>query len=205
MPTWQLADADHIAADNPYTFYKPNPALIAKIRQGETVKLIFRLSGGHPGAPGAELLEVRVDAVLAEGRFSGQLTGASAWLSDLAAGTPVDFDASHIVNCAHDEPDPRLLGFARQCYATRRILKDGARVGYLYREAPEGPQDSGWRFTANDESDTYMSDPNNSAKVSLGVLLSFDDSCLALLDESPGSAFARDDDTGEFVALDDAG
>ncbi|MCL2298966.1 MAG: DUF2185 domain-containing protein, partial [Firmicutes bacterium] len=32
------------------------------------------------------------------------------------------------------------------CLATDRILVDGARVGYCYREAPCGGWDSGWRF-----------------------------------------------------------
>jgi hypothetical protein len=205
MPNWQLANADQIAADNPYTFYKPGPAQIALIQPGETVKLILRIRSDNPQAPGAELHEVRVDAVHSDGQFTGQLLRASAWLSELPQGAPVAFDATHITSCAHDLPDPRLVSFARQCYATRRILKDGQRVGYLYREAPEGPQDSGWRFTANDESDAYMSDPNNSAKVSLGVLLSFDDTCLDLLDQPEGAAFARDETSGEFVDVDEAG
>lgn len=48
------------------------------------------------------------------------------------------------------------------CFATDRILVDGCRVGYCYREEPEeGDEnwDSGWRFTAGDESDSYMDDP----------------------------------------------
>ena len=39
------------------------------------------------------------------------------------------------------------------CFATDRILVDGCRVGYCYREEPEeGDEnwDSGWRFTAGD-------------------------------------------------------
>jgi hypothetical protein len=205
MPSWQLADADQIAADNPYTFYKPTRELIQRIAPGETVKLIFRIESPQPRAPGAELLEVRVDAVHATGQYTGQLALGSAWLADLPVGAPVAFDASHIVSCAHDVADPQLLSYARQCYVTRRLLNDGQRVGYLYREAPDAPNDSGWRFTANDESEAYMADPNNSARVSLGVLLSHDNSCLGLLDADEGSAFARDDQTGDFVALDDDG
>ena len=37
------------------------------------------------------------------------------------------------------------------CFATDRILVDGCRVGYCYREEPEERDenwDSGWRFTA---------------------------------------------------------
>jgi hypothetical protein len=39
MPTWRLVDADPIAAENPYMFYKPSRNLIARIRPGEFVKL----------------------------------------------------------------------------------------------------------------------------------------------------------------------
>ena len=45
------------------------------------------------------------------------------------------------------------------CIATNRITVEGCKVGYCYREKPDGDWDSGWRFTAGDESDTYMDDP----------------------------------------------
>ena len=32
------------------------------------------------------------------------------------------------------------------------------KVGYCYREKPDGDWDSGWRFTAGDESEEYMDD-----------------------------------------------
>lgn len=44
------------------------------------------------------------------------------------------------------------------CFASDRITVDGARVGYMYREAPDFPKDSGWRLLAGDESDEYMDD-----------------------------------------------
>lgn len=45
------------------------------------------------------------------------------------------------------------------CIATNRITVEGC-VGYCYREKPDGGWDSGWRFTAGDESEAYMDDPN---------------------------------------------
>ena len=47
------------------------------------------------------------------------------------------------------------------CIATNRITVEGCKVGYCYREKPDGGWDSGWRFTAGDESEEYMDDPNN--------------------------------------------
>ena len=45
------------------------------------------------------------------------------------------------------------------CIATNRITVGGCKVGYCYREEPDGNWDSGWRFTAGDESGAYMDDP----------------------------------------------
>lgn len=45
------------------------------------------------------------------------------------------------------------------CFAKDRILVDGCKVGYMYREEPDVDcemADSGWRFTAGDESEEYM-------------------------------------------------
>ena len=39
------------------------------------------------------------------------------------------------------------------CIATDRIMVDGEKVGYMYRENPDFVGDSGWRFTAGDEDD----------------------------------------------------
>jgi len=50
-----------------------------------------------------------------------------------------------------------------------------------------------------DETDEYMTDSNNISFVSLGAVLSKDDSVLHLLDEGEGSAFKRDETSGRFV------
>ena len=78
------------------------------------------------------------------------------------------------------------------------MLDDGQLVGYLYREEPDQENDSGWRITANDESDEYMDDAGNIAYVSLGAVLNRDDSFRELLDSPVGSAFIRNPKTGRF-------
>ena len=43
------------------------------------------------------------------------------------------------------------------CIVSDRITKEGFKVGYMYREAPdEDNPDSGWRFLAGDEDEAYM-------------------------------------------------
>lgn len=198
MPSWHLDDADPIAAENPYTFYKPSRALISRVRPGEVVKLIFRFTSDDPEAPGAERMWVLVDEVLPDESFRGRLNNEPRHIQDLKLDDPVSFQACHVINTEHDDDDNLVERYIKRCFVTKRILDDGQLVGYLYREEPDEEKDSGWRFTANDESDEYMSDSENLAYVSLGAVLSRDDSFRELLDAPTGSAFTRNPQTGKF-------
>jgi hypothetical protein len=198
MPTWRLRDADPVAAQNPYTFYKPSRELIAKVSPGEVVKLIFDFDSEDPEAPRAERMWVIVDKVLDDGAFVGRLDNEPRWIKDLAAGDLIAFSACHIINTEHDDDDNLVERYVKRCYVTNRVLTDGCRVGYLYREESDREDDSGWRIRANDESDEYMDDSNNVAYVSLGAVLSKDDSFRELLDSPTGSAFIRNTSTGRF-------
>lgn len=83
------------------------------------------------------------------------------------------------------------------CLATDRITVDGMPVGYCYREEPdEGSRDwdSGWRFTAGDESDEYMDDPENSSIYALNTICNYDMEIIPLLRSPYGTAFERDEE-----------
>lgn len=88
------------------------------------------------------------------------------------------------------------------CIATDRILVDGCRVGYMYREAPDYEEDSGWRFLAGDESDLYLAEPQNSDVYDLNTICNYDTDIMPFLSYPAGSAFERDLD-GHFILLDD--
>ena len=77
------------------------------------------------------------------------------------------------------------------CLATNRILVDGEPVGYCYREPPCGDWDSGWRFTAGDESDEYMRSPRHSDIYTLNCLANYDRDILPVLRTPAPCAFAR--------------
>lgn len=203
MPSWHLADAAELAARHPYTFYKSPPEAIAQVRPGEVVKLIFAFHSDDPQAPGAERMWVLVDAVEANGRFTGKLDNMPGYIVDLQAKDPIDFEARHIINTQHDDDDNLVNRYAGLCFVTKRVLEDGAPVGYLYREEPDNADDSGWRFTANDESDDYINDSTNVALVSLGAVLGVDDRFIRLLDSPAGAAFAFDRNTQTFVAVEE--
>ena len=44
-----------------------------------------------------------------------------------------------------DEIKPLATGYGG-CFATDEITVEGKNVGYMYREAADRPEDSGWRF-----------------------------------------------------------
>ena len=67
------------------------------------------------------------------------------------------------------------------CIATNRITVEGCKVGYCYREEPDGGWDSGWRFTAGDESEAYMDDPNNAGIYKLNTICNDDPDIIPLL------------------------
>ncbi|WP_219114666.1 DUF2185 domain-containing protein [Janthinobacterium sp. UMAB-56] len=74
---------------------------------------------------------------------------------------------------------------------------------YLYREVQDNSDDSGWRFTANDESDDDINDSAKVALVSLGAVLSVDERFMRLRDAPAGSAYAYDHNTRKFMVLEE--
>ncbi len=78
------------------------------------------------------------------------------------------------------------------CFASDRITKDGFKVGYMYREEPdEGIPDSGWRFLAGDEDDSYINDPNNVNLFAINTICNYDKDIIPYLKSEVGSAYIR--------------
>ena len=88
------------------------------------------------------------------------------------------------------------------CIATGRITVEGRKVGYCYRENPDGGWDSGWRFTAGDESEAYMNDPNNAGIYKLNTICNDDPDIIPLLHTPIPCAFERDEN-GVFQQIKD--
>lgn len=197
-PSWHLDDAAVIAAAAPYTFYKPSQQAIALLRPGNLVKLIFPFVSHDPKAPLAERMWVRIERV-EQDCFLGVLDNDPRHITDLKAGDAIEFEGRHIVETDIDDPEPDpTASYRLKCLVTRRVLEDGHRVGYLYRQQPDQEDDSGWRITVGDETQEYMADSKNCAYVSLGEVLSVDDSFRDLLGSASPCAYAREKSTGEF-------
>jgi hypothetical protein len=201
MQSWELVNADELALEYKYTFYKPSPAVLRNIQVGEVVKLIFRFESNNPDAPAAERMWVLVDEIYDQDKYHGRLDNEPRHILDLKHNDPVSFTSSHIIATEHDGDDEDNLveKYIKRCFVTNTVLYEKKQVGYMYREEPDEEKDSGWRFTANDESDDYMNDSKNFAYVSLGAVLNEDDTFVDFLDLPIGSAFLRDPKTGKFL------
>lgn len=200
--SWWLADAQKLAAEFPYTFHKPSAAAISLLRVADEVKLIFRFDSDDPDAPNAERMWVAIKEISGT-TFHGLLDNDPVHIQDLKCGDPVTFAAKHIIQVSIEDPVPSQTDrYLPRCFVTRRILDDGQKIAYLYREQPDRAEDSGWRFLAGDETEAYMDDPANICRISLGAALRADDSILHLLESPVGSSFELDRATGEFVAID---
>ncbi|MES2820897.1 MAG: DUF2185 domain-containing protein [Pseudomonadota bacterium] len=78
------------------------------------------------------------------------------------------------------------------CIATDMITVEGKPVGYMYREEPNNPQDSGWCFMSGYESQEYMDDSNNHAIYDVNTIANYDPEIIPFLNAPIGSAFERD-------------
>jgi len=88
------------------------------------------------------------------------------------------------------------------CIASDRILVDGKKVGYMYREVPDSDKeypDSGWTFMSGDETQEYADDPNNWAIYDVNTVCNYDPSIIPFLEFSPPISFGRDPNTGLFI------
>ena len=200
--SWKLENAQKIADEFPYTFHKPSNEVVSQLKSGNQAKLIFEFESDDPESPRAERMWVEITDVV-DGKFSGYLDNDPAYIKDLKYKDPIEFSECHIIDTDLDDPVPSITEkYIMRCFVTHNILYEGQPVGYLYREEPDYDDDSGWRFTAGDETDEYMEDSNNSSYVSLGAVLREDDSIIPLLEREAGVAFVKDE-KGNFIELDD--
>ena len=75
--------------------------------------------------------------------------------------------------------------------ATDRITVDGLPVGYMYREAPDRPEDSGWRFFAGNEDQAYVDNLGNTSVYSVNTIANYDPDIIGYLETPAPCAFEK--------------
>lgn len=97
------------------------------------------------------------------------------------------------------EMRPVAVGYGG-CMVSDRIMVDGKRVGYMYRDEPHDEYDSGWCFFAGDESEEYAADPANFAIYDVNTAANYDPDITEHLEAEPPCAFERVGGIGKLVA-----
>ena len=82
--------------------------------------------------------------------------------------------------------------------ATDRITVDGMPVGYMYRESPDRPEDSGWRFFAGDEDQAYVDDAANTSVYAVNTIANYDPDIISHLETPAPCAFEKVRDTHKY-------
>lgn len=92
----------------------------------------------------------------------------------------------------------KLIPEAGGCMATDKIMVEGLKVGFAYREKPINEMDNGWRFFSGTESQEYLDDASKSGVYSLNVLANYDPAIISYLDLPFGTELERIENTNEF-------
>ena len=84
-----------------------------------------------------------------------------------------------------------LVNGRGSCIASDSITVSGKRAGFMYREKPDTPVDSGWRFFAGDESQEVADDPTYFGIFDVNTIANYDPEIIPLLDKQIGTAWRR--------------
>jgi hypothetical protein len=195
--TWKLTDSEKLAKENKYTFYKPSKEITQNLEVGNIVKLTFEFDSKNEEHPGAERMWVEITEIN-DDQFVGKLDNHPFYLHELYAGDEIKFEHKHIIDHDLELSEPNLVDkYYDRCFATNKVLYENAPINYIYREEPMKIDeerdyiDTGWRILSGEESDEYMEDLENISLVSIGSILSRDDSFIDLLESEIGTSFER--------------
>ncbi len=87
------------------------------------------------------------------------------------------------------------------CFATDKITVDGLKVGFMYREQPDNPLDSGWRFFSGTETQDYVDDPENTSIYEVNTIANYDKAIIPFLKSPIGTELERVEGKDTFKKL----
>lgn len=89
------------------------------------------------------------------------------------------------------------------CYASDMISVEGKKVGYMYREAREDEDDSGWRFYSGLESEEYVANEHHFMMFDLNYIANIDPAIIPYLKMRTGAEMERDQDSDTFSPVEE--
>jgi len=95
----------------------------------------------------------------------------------------------------------KLVDDMRGAFATDQIMVDGKKIGYMYREKPDRPDDSGWRFFSGNEDQAYVDDLSHTAIYTVNTISNYDPDIIPYLNTPPPCAFEKIVGTHKYVKV----
>lgn len=208
---YTIDDPRPIAEGAPYTYFLPSENELLALAPGDQVKIVFR---SHPPSPKFDAERMWVEITATNGNdLIGKLDNVPCDMPQLNPDDVIALKRSDVISILCDEartiappsaPDRRE--YWDRCLVDACVVDGQISVYYLYREEAEPSEpndtypDSGWRIRGDyrDISQEEL-EAREVRYLALGVVLNMDDSWLHLIDAPIGSAFIRDEATGEFV------
>jgi hypothetical protein len=83
-------------------------------------------------------------------------------------------------------------------FATDRIMVEGRKIGYMYREVSRRPEDSGWRFFSGDEDQAYINDLSHTGVYSVNTVANYDPDIIPYLNTPAPCAFEKVEGTNKY-------
>jgi len=187
--TWELEDVEE-AARASATFFIPSAEERRSLPVGKLVRLHFVVLGRKEGEPRAERMWVEVESARGEGRYLGYLTNRPSVIEGLAPGDLIEFAAQHVARVYIEKDDPSWFANAeRAALVSESVFEDCCR--WLFQEAPDREDDSGWRLFAGTETPEQLEDVGRIRVCNVGWLCDFDPTLRELLRREDRVAFER--------------
>jgi hypothetical protein len=189
----KLEDVEKTARENPETFFIPSAEERSSQRVGDSVRLHFWLKNPSAGEPQAERMWVTVTQEEGFLRpYKGLLQDSPAFIEDLEPGAEVAFKSCHIAQTIIKKGDPRWIDCANlKALVSEMCFATGECVRFLYREAADRKEDSGWRMFTGHETQEYNDDSKNVRVVDVGYMLDCAPSLAEPLKDGVGAVFER--------------
>ena len=200
-----LEDVEATAKQYPDSFFIPPRDERTSQKKGELVRLHFHLKNPKEGEPVAERMWVSItqEMGLFKG-YKGELENAPVYIDDLNPGDIIAFKACHIAQTIIKKGSPGWIECGeKRAMASELCFKEGECVRFMYREAPDNDDDSGWRMFSGKESDEYANDSKNIRLPNVGYLLAWDPTLLMPLKHGIGAVFERTEKDNNWTAVED--